>query len=95
VIVDQFEINPTLKFSLLTAFVRHPQQVLSKQQLLELAWREPYGVATEQVRLYVRYLRRKLAAPTGAQIPIETVRGFGYGYRSPTNRTVVEMQPRR
>jgi DNA-binding response OmpR family regulator len=68
-----------LEFKLLAAFVRHPNQVLSRDQLLELVWGDSFGVSGDQVKLYVGYLRRKLAA-AGAADPIETVRGFGYRY---------------
>jgi DNA-binding response OmpR family regulator len=70
-----------LEFKLLAAFVRHPRQVLSRDQLLELVWGDSYGVAAEQVKLYVGYLRRKLAPDDVTRVPIETVRGFGYRYR--------------
>lgn len=71
-----------LEFKLLSAFVRHPNQVLSRNQLLEQVWGDPYGVSRDQVKLYVGYLRRKLQA-AGHAAPIETVRGFGYRYRPP------------
>jgi DNA-binding response OmpR family regulator len=70
-----------LEFRLLTAFVRNPNQVLSHDQLLELAWGDAGAAERDQVKLYVGYLRRKLGAPDGAQSPIETMRGFGYRYR--------------
>jgi DNA-binding response OmpR family regulator len=71
-----------LEFKLLSAFVRHPDQVLSRDQLLELVWHDPQRVAPDQVRLYVAYLRRKLErAGAGALPGIETVRGFGYRFR--------------
>jgi DNA-binding response OmpR family regulator len=70
-----------LEFRLLSAFVKHPNQVLSREQLLELAWGDPYGVSEDQVKLYVGYLRKKLGTDAGAEGPIETVRGFGYRYR--------------
>jgi DNA-binding response OmpR family regulator len=72
-------LTPT-EFKLLSAFTRHPNQVLSREQLLELVWHDPYAVATDQVKLYVGYLRKKLAV-AGEPSPIETVRGFGYRYR--------------
>ena len=68
-----------LEFRLLATLVRHPRQVLSREQLLDLVWDDPYGVSRDAVRLYVGYLRRKL----GRDVPIETVRGFGYRYRPP------------
>jgi DNA-binding response OmpR family regulator len=73
-----------LEFRLLAAFVRHPRQVLSREQLLELVWGDAYGVGGDQVKLYVGYLRRKLEPKGPQRVPIETVRGFGYRYRPPT-----------
>jgi DNA-binding response OmpR family regulator len=73
-----------LEFKLLAAFVRHPNQVLSRDQLLELVWRDSLGVSPEQVKLYVRYLRHKLDPSAPESTPIETVRGFGYRYRRPS-----------
>ena len=69
-----------LEYNLLEAFVRHPNQVLSQDQLLELAWEDPHAVSRDQVKLYVGYLRRKLGRRDG-ESPIETVRGFGYRFR--------------
>lgn len=67
-----------LEFRLLAAFVENPNQVLSREQLLELVWGDRRGVLAEQVKIYVGYLRRKL--DIGEDGPIETVRGFGYRY---------------
>jgi DNA-binding response OmpR family regulator len=69
-----------LEFKLLSVFIRHPRQVLSRDQLLELVWGDTYGVAADQVKLYVGYLRRKLDPDAPDRAPIETVRGFGYRY---------------
>ena len=49
-----------LEFRPLAAFVQHPNEVLSRNQLLELVWHDSSGVAGDQVKLYVGYLRRKL-----------------------------------
>jgi DNA-binding response OmpR family regulator len=68
-----------LEFRLLSAFVRHPYQVLSRDQLIDLAWEDPERVSPDQVKLYVGYLRRKI----GAEL-IQTVRGFGYRYLRPS-----------
>ena len=85
VAVGDREVSLTpLEFRLLAAFVRHPRQVLSREQLLELVWGDAYGVAGDQVKLYVGYLRRKLDPTQPESVPIETVRGFGYRYRPPT-----------
>jgi DNA-binding response OmpR family regulator len=69
-----------LEFKLLSVLVRHPRQVLSRDQLLELVWGDAYGVSGDQVKLYVGYLRRKLDPEQPESVPIETVRGFGYRY---------------
>jgi DNA-binding response OmpR family regulator len=80
----QVPITP-LEFRLLAAFVRNPNQVLSHDQLIELAWGLERAGGRDQVKLYVGYLRRKLGAlPSGAS-PIESVRGFGYRYNVPRN----------
>jgi DNA-binding response OmpR family regulator len=71
-----------LEFRLLSTFVRHPRQVLSRDQLLELVWGDAFGVGGDQVKLYVGYLRRKLAPDAPESVPIETVRGFGYRYKA-------------
>ena len=73
------ELTP-LEFRLLTAFVRHPNQVLSQDQLLELVWGGA-DASRDQVKLYVGYLRKKLSPEVPDEAPIETRRGFGYAYR--------------
>ena len=74
------ELTP-LEFKLLSAFVRHPNQVLSHEQLLELVWGDAEA-SRDQVKLYVGYLRKKLSPDAPDSVPIETRRGFGYSYRS-------------
>ena len=60
------------EFSLLRAFVSHPRRVLSRRDLLAMAWDMHFDPRTNLVDVYVGYLRRKL----GGAI-IETVRGGG------------------
>jgi DNA-binding response OmpR family regulator len=84
VTVGEREVQLTpLEFRLLSTFVRHPRQVLSREQLLELVWGDAFGVGGDQVKLYVGYLRRKLDPDSPDSVPIETVRGFGYRYKTP------------
>jgi two-component system copper resistance phosphate regulon response regulator CusR len=61
------------EFSLAETFLRHPDQVLSREQLLSHVWGYDFDPASNVVDVYIRYLRRKL----GDGI-IETVRGMGY-----------------
>ena len=82
IVVQGRDVHLTpLEFKLLAAFVQNPNQVLSRDQLLELVWGDPYGVSGDQVKLYVGYLRKKLMPDAPDTAPIETVRGFGYRYR--------------
>jgi two-component system, OmpR family, response regulator QseB len=64
------------EFSLLECLLRHPGQLLSRDQLLDAAW--PYGVAVtpNTVDAYVHLLRTKLGAAAGTRI--QTERGAGY-----------------
>jgi DNA-binding response OmpR family regulator len=70
-----------LEFKLLAVFVRHPNQVLSHEQLLELVWGDVMTGSRARAKLYVGYLRQKLADAGAEESLIETVRGFGYRYR--------------
>jgi DNA-binding response OmpR family regulator len=64
------------EFALLQAFVGHPARVLSRQELLSMAWGMDFDPGTNLVDVYVGYLRRKLG-----EALIETVRGSGYRLR--------------
>ncbi len=75
----ELDLTPT-EFRLLAALARHPNQVLSHDQLLEMAWGDSANRSRQQVKLYIGYLRRKLSESAESD-PIETVRGFGYRYR--------------
>jgi DNA-binding response OmpR family regulator len=75
-------LTPT-EYRLLAALIRHPDQTLSPDQLLELAWNDPLGIGPERVKFCIMRLRRKLGQRVGADPPIEAVRGFGYRYVVP------------
>jgi DNA-binding response OmpR family regulator len=79
----EVQLTP-LEFKLLSMLVRHPNQVLSNEQLLELVWGDSFGVSPGQVKLYIGYLRHKLDPDDSQSTPIQTVRGFGYRYHRPT-----------
>jgi len=81
---DDREVALTrLEYGLLSAFIRHPNQVLSNEQLRELVWGDTSATSRDEVKLYVGYLRRKLDPDAPGSTPIETVRGFGYRYKTP------------
>lgn len=80
------DLTPT-EFRLLAVLVRHADEVLSVPRLLELSWSDISGSGRGRVKFSVLSLRRKLGWGDVASSPIETVRGFGYRYRPPTDPT--------
>ena len=64
------------EFALLETFVRHPDQVLSREQLLSQVWGFDFDPTTNLVNVYVNSLRKKLGRDV-----VETVRGVGYRFR--------------
>jgi two-component system, OmpR family, response regulator len=76
------EINLTAKeFALLEAFMRRPDEVLTRLHLLEHAWDFAYENRSNVVDVYIRHLRRKIDEPFG-RLSLETIRGAGYRLRS-------------
>jgi DNA-binding response OmpR family regulator len=65
------------EFDLLAYFMRHPGQVLSREQILNGVWDYNHDPGTNIVEVYVGYLRRKLAL-ADRPVPIQTVRSAGY-----------------
>lgn len=72
----------TTEYELLLQFLRHPRQVLEKEQLTEKVWGYDFGGNYNVLEVYVRYLRQKLEA-TGESRLIHTLRGAGYVLREP------------
>ncbi len=70
----------TLEFKLLQEFLIHPQQVLSKDLLLDRVWGYDFGGNGNVVEVYVMQLRQKLEAEGEARL-IHTIRGAGYVLR--------------
>ena len=67
------------EFALLEYFMRHANQVLSRQQILFGVWDYDFDPESNIVDVYVRYLRAKLDEP-GKPSVITTVRGAGYRF---------------
>jgi DNA-binding response OmpR family regulator len=61
------------EFLLLEIFLRHPMQVMTREQLLDRIWSYDCDSGTNIVNVYIGHLRRKLGNDC-----IETVRGIGY-----------------
>lgn len=61
------------EFAILEVFLRHPDRVISREQLLDQVWGYGFDPGSNVVDVYVRALRRKIGAER-----IETIRGAGY-----------------
>jgi len=68
------------EFALLECFMRQPEQVLSKRDLIEHAWDFAFDADSNVVEVYMGYLRQKIDRPFGRR-SLETVRGAGYRLR--------------
>ncbi len=71
----------TKEFALLETFMRRPDEVLSRYDLLEHAWDFAYENRSNIIDVYMRHLRRKIDEPFGRR-SLETVRGAGYRLRA-------------
>jgi len=65
---------------LLELFLRHPNQVLSREQIFEHVWEYDFGGESNIIEVYVRYLRTKLEV-NGKSRLIQAIRGVGYALR--------------
>jgi DNA-binding response OmpR family regulator len=69
------------EFALLEYFLRHPGQVLTRDQLLAGVWGYDADVTSNVVDIYVHYLRDKIDNGDGPRL-LRTVRGIGYTLRA-------------
>ncbi|MEK3710493.1 two-component system response regulator YkoG [Bacillus sp. FSL K6-1005] len=72
----EVELTPR-EFDLLVYMLKHPQQVLTREQILSSVWGFDYIGDTNVVDVYIRYIRKKMDYPYEKQL-IHTVRGVGY-----------------
>lgn len=70
----------SLEFKLLQTFLEHPQQVLSKDVLLDRVWGYDFGGNGNVVEVYVKQLRQKLENDGEPRL-LQTIRGTGYVLR--------------
>ena len=65
------------EFVLAEVLLRHPMQVMSKEQLLNRVWGYDYDPGSNIIEVYIRHLRQKFGNGY-----IETIRGMGYRLRT-------------
>jgi two-component system response regulator MprA len=69
-------------FALLEYFLRHPRQVLTREQIFRSVWESDFMGASNVIDVNVSYLRERLESTGGPRL-IQTVRGVGYALREP------------
>jgi two-component system response regulator MprA len=79
---DEFVELTRTEFQLLELLMLNPRRVLQHSVVYDRVWGYDFGPASNALRVYVGYLRRKLQA-AGARDLIHTVRGVGYVLREP------------
>lgn len=72
----------TTEYELLDLLLRHPRQVLTRDQLLDGVWGRDAAVDPHVLEVYIGYLRQKMEAAGESRL-IQTVRGAGYVLREP------------
>ena len=72
---------------LLTAFMRHPGQVLSRGLLIQDVWHTDYLGDTRMLDVHIRWLREKIEDDPSHPMLLRTVRGHGYRFTPPEEET--------
>lgn len=76
--VNNVQVDLTKKeFDLLHMLLKHKNQVLSRELLIEKIWGYEFDGTTNSIDVYVRYLRAKIEEPFDEKF-IHTIRGVGY-----------------
>ena len=70
-------------FELLAYLLRHPGQVLTREQLLEHVWGYDYAGETRTVDVHIHWLRAAIEPDPAEPVYLHTVRGVGYVFRRP------------
>ena len=70
------------EFQLLELLMRNPRRVLPHSLIYDRVWGYDFGPASNSLRVYIGYLRRKLEEGGGRRL-IQTVHGVGYALREP------------
>lgn len=81
------------EFALLEFFMRHPDEILSREILSEKVWEETFDTLTNVIDVYINYLRNKIDRHYEPKL-IHTVRGVGYMFKTPAveSRLIAEQK---
>jgi DNA-binding response OmpR family regulator len=81
------------EFALLEFFMRHPDEILSRETLSEKVWEETFDTLTNVIDVYINYLRNKIDRQFEPKL-IHTVRGVGYMFKTPAadSRLIAETK---
>jgi DNA-binding response OmpR family regulator len=71
----------TREFDLLLTFVRNPERVFTRSELLDLVWGVDRDIVPNTVETYISYLRAKIDSGENLKL-IQTLRGVGYSLRA-------------
>ena len=82
IVGEEFVELTRTEYQLLELLMRNPRRVLPHSMIYERVWGYDFGPASNALRVYVGYLRRKLQ-DAGAPQLLHTVRGVGYVLREP------------
>jgi DNA-binding response OmpR family regulator len=66
------------EFALLEYLLRHPNQIVSKEKIINHVWNYDSDILPNTVEVYIGYLRNKIDKPFKDKLLIHTIRGFGY-----------------
>ena len=69
------------EYRLLKLLIQRPEQVFSRQQLMDHVWEHPEHSLERTVDTHIKSIRNKLKQISPEQDPIETHRGFGYSLK--------------
>ncbi|QJC50490.1 response regulator transcription factor [Paenibacillus albicereus] len=77
---EEIALTPK-QLQILLFLLRHPGRILTKEQIYESVWGEPYLEGDKTVMVHIRYLRERIEKDPANPTLVETVRGIGYRAR--------------
>ena len=74
---SEFRLTPK-QCDLITVFMRHPNQIVTRKTLMEVVWDTDYLGDTRTLDVHIHWLRAMLKSVDGLPLLLETIRGYGY-----------------